>query len=132
MQPTLKLSEEEFLSLCFRLKGDLTDQHYFVYEDVNIIDEFRFGIRLGNGHFAGAFRVKHSAILRSLDFESAYFAIIPEVSAQAVISTIYNDRNYFAGFTNEELQSDFFLLSPFNFNYLILSLCTTKSKKYQE
>ena len=105
MQPTLKLSEEEFLSLCFRLKGDLTDQHYFVYEDVNIIDEFRFGIRLGNGHFAGAFRVKHGALLRSLDFESAYFAIIPEVSAQAVISTIYNDRNYFAGFTNEELQN---------------------------
>lgn len=101
--PSPRLNEEEFLHMCYKRKGDLSNQQYTVYEDINIQGEFKFGLMLGHGRFEKAFKVTHGAYIRSLDFQDAIFKVSPEISEKADIATIYNDRNYFSEFSDDEL-----------------------------
>ena len=102
--PSPRLNEEEFLHMCYKRKGDLSNQQYTVYEDVNIQGEFKFGLMLGHGRFEKAFKVTHGAYIRSLDFQDA-------------IKILYKIKT----------QKLFFSFAIFNFQSFIL--CTTNSKK---
>lgn len=107
----MKLTAKEFFSKMEELDGDFSGLFYEVIEEVAITTSLPYRLRLGRGVFHCRFSMLCGAQLLSLDFQEAVFAFDPEISARAVISTIYNDRDYFESWSKKEL-SDKGLLIP--------------------
>ena len=93
--PSPRLNEEEFLHMCYKRKGDLSNQQYTVYEDVNIQGEFKFGLMLGHGRFEKAFKVttEHTFVVLTFKMQSLRYplkSVKKQISQQSItIGTIF-------------------------------------------